>query len=67
MTLAMLFLVKVDDGAALASPVMGEVDDPEAPRASHRWKYQTVQGIKPAEREWFRNGAVSHEVVRWPG
>ena len=35
MTLAMLFLVKVDDGAALASPVMGELDDLGTPPTFH--------------------------------
>ena len=44
MTLAMLFLIRFDDETALASPVMGKLDDLEVPHASHSWKYQTVQG-----------------------
>ena len=65
LTLAMLFRVRFDHGAALASPVMGELDDLGVPHALHCWKYQTIHGTSLGH-QWFRNGGVGHEVVRWP-
>ena len=62
MTLTMLFLFRLDDGATSASLAMSELDDPSVPHSLYNLECQISQG---ASLRSMHGSIIGLYVTRW--